>query len=270
MAADLNDEVAPRRQAAVKSERNVAAIEHAWKILETFSEDAPFRGVNEIARMVNLDKSSVSRILKTLSSVGAVKQGVTGRYSLSVSLMRFAVVASASLENGSLLRGAMQRLSDETGETIQLATWDEDDVIIVGNIPSRLPVCAPGRTGERVPAHATAIGKVMLAFSDRGDDLLERLVISRHTENTITDVGQIATEIELTRRRGYASNIAEYADGVVGVAVPLFNTSGFTNYTLGIAGPEFRLSPERLAEMAEELRQIALELRGQMLPGLTQ
>ncbi len=235
--------------------RPVRAVRHAVAVLRVFSPAEPLLGVNEIARRIGLDRSTVSRLVQTLAELGLVAADErTGRYRLGLRLAELAGVALAGVDVREVAVPHLRRLNLVTRETINFAIWDDDSAVIVEHLPGLNPIKALGWVGRRHPGHCTSVGKVFLAFLD---ERARATVLSRslaaYTQHTLTDLSQLMDHLDDVRRRGFAVNRGEFQDGLNGVAAPVWDHRGVIRAALGVAGPAYRLTDARIDELSQQV-----------------
>ena len=194
-------------------------------------------GTSELARLSGVNASSVSRTLSTMVDAGyVVHVPATGRYRLGPHLLALAAHAAANLDVRRLARPHLAALEQATGETATLSVPGDPDAVTVDFVASHSSVASVARVGRPSIAHATATGKVMLAFAGPpGDRPLERL-----TERTITDPAVLAREVETVRRQGWARAEGEREPDLNALAAPVFGPRGDLQAILGIQGPSAR------------------------------
>jgi DNA-binding IclR family transcriptional regulator len=140
----------------------------------------------------------------------------------------------------------MEKLSQRTGETVNLAVPNSGDILNVAELPSTYILsCSGGWTGRRTKPHAVANGKVLLAYGALG---IPRQ-LERYTEHTITTHEALQEELAAVRRNGWAQATAELEEGLVAVAAPVFDGTGACVAALSVSGPAYRMPPERLEEL---------------------
>jgi DNA-binding IclR family transcriptional regulator len=234
-------------------------LRHAASILRVFSPAEPVLGVNEIARRVGLDRSTVSRLLHAMAGLGFVTvDAATQRFRLGMGLVELAGTALAGLNLRDAALPHLRRLSVTTRETINLAVLDGDEAVTIEHVPGLEPIKALGWVGRRYPSYCTSIGKVLLAFADEATraGVLARPLVA-YTATTIVDPARLCEELEMIRRRGYGLNRAEFQDGLSAVAAPIRDHRGVVQASLGLAGPAYRLTEERLHELSVPVMEVA-------------
>jgi DNA-binding IclR family transcriptional regulator len=238
------------------------AVEAALSILETLGT-VHAMGVTDLARKLDLGKSSVYRLLATLVRRGYVEKNPQNeRYQLTYRL--FAVGAPAADRFG--LREAahpiMERLAEETGETVNLGVLDGTRVVNLHKVESRHLLRMHMEVGGGVPAHATALGKVLLAALEPSK-LSERLAgqrLRRLTRRTIGDRASLRRTLSRIRAQGFAIDDEECSLGLRCVAAPIRDRRGVVVAALSISGPSQRLPGQILSRLAENVQAAAQEV----------
>src|SRR4030081_2315519 len=174
-----------RPASAVAGARPVASVARALALLEELSESEQGLGVNELARRIGVNASTASRLLATLESAGVVQRDGQGPYRLGVALLALADRVLSRLALGMLARPVLVALMERTGETATLSLPGDREAITVDSVPSRSSVVSMARLGRPSVSHATAVGKVMLAFG--GGPLPRERDLKALTDRTITD-----------------------------------------------------------------------------------
>ncbi|HWF57884.1 MAG TPA: IclR family transcriptional regulator, partial [Candidatus Dormibacteraeota bacterium] len=229
----------------------VESADRMLRILEAFGARERDVSLGELADRVGLPKSSVHRLLTTLIAHGFIDRDPgTRRYTLGIRL--FELGSAALHERG--LHGAaqplLQELSRRTGETCHLAVLSGIEAVYVYKVEGPATISMSSRVGGRAPAHATSIGKVLVAWGSA--ELLEDVrahPMAAWTTHTITSVEALDAELRAVRLRGYALDLGEYAEGLNCIAAPVRDQGGGVMAALGIAGPRTRIEEPRLAEL---------------------
>jgi DNA-binding IclR family transcriptional regulator len=215
--------------------RHVAAIERAIGVLEALADEGGDLGTNELARRTGVNASSVSRVLATLSAGSYVEHvEETGRYRLGLRLLQLGNVVLGNLDLRRVARPHLESLVAETGETATLSVSGERDAVTVDFVQSGSSVQSVARLGRPSVAHATATGKVLLAF---GGVPLPTGPLERFTPRTLTDPRKLATAVERVRAQGWAEAAGERERDLNAVAAPIFGAEGRLAGILGLQGP---------------------------------
>jgi DNA-binding IclR family transcriptional regulator len=231
--------------------RPVSSVARALTLLDELLESEQGAGVNELARRIGVSPSTASRLLATLESAGLVQRDGTGPYRLGMHLVTLADRVLARLDLQALARPVLVELMERTGETATLSLPGEHEAITVDSVPSRAGVVSMARLGRPSVAHATAVGKVMLAFG--GGPLPPERSLVALTDRTITGRDALATEIAAVRERGYGTVFGEREVDVNAIAAPVFDRTETLAAILGLQGPANRLPDP--ARRLDDLRQ---------------
>ena len=232
--------------------RKLETLDRALLLLQQFEPAAEEFTVTALAARLGVHHSSVSRMVGTLLERDFLARGTrNGTVRLGPQLRRLGLLALAPHNAIAEARVVMQDLVGRVEETVVLSVLDGDHTIDVAQVDAAHLVAAQQWIGRRSPVHASSGGKVFLAFG--GPDLAS-LTLTPITARTITDVERLSTEVEDIRTRGWSGSIGEFERGLNGVAAPVCDAHGVCVYTLNVSGPEYRLTPERLAEVAEATR----------------
>ena len=221
--------------------RHVEAVQRAIAILDELAEARGELGTNEIARRTGINVSTISRILATLASGGLVDHiPSTGRYRLGAGVVRLANAAGLDLR--SLARPHLEELGRSIGETVTLSVPGEHEAFTLDFVQSQLTVRSVAEVGRISVAHATAAGKVFLAY---GGKLAEGPLRS-FTGRTITERSVLEAELASIRDRGWAQAVGEREDDMNAIAAPVFDRAGKLVAILGVQGPAVRFSPRAM------------------------
>ena len=227
--------------------RPVASVARALALLDELQDSEEGLGVNELARRIGVNASTASRLLATLESAGMVERDGQGPYRLGLTLVTLADRVLSRLDLQGLARPVLVELMEATGETSTLSLPGEREAITVDSVPSRASVVSMARLGRPSILHATAVGKVMLAFG--GGALPSERDLTPLTDRTITDRDALTAEVAAVRERGYGTVFGEREVDVNAIAAPVFGRTRALAAIVGIQGPAQRLEdPTRVLE----------------------
>jgi DNA-binding IclR family transcriptional regulator len=216
----------------------VAAVARATAVLDELAGDPGELGTNELARRIGVNPSTASRLLATLEAARLVEQvPANGRYRLGLRLLELGNAALGRLDLRALARPHLEALVGETGETTTLSVPGERDAVTVDFAQSSSSVQSVARLGRPSVAHATAAGKVLLAF---GDVPLPTRALERFTRRTLTDPQKLGAVIERVRDQGWADAAGERERDLNAIAAPILGADGRLAGILGVQGPEGR------------------------------
>ena len=252
----------PRRERG-----GIQSLERAFAILEDVASHREGTSLADLSKRVGLHNSTTFHLLKTMARLGYVSQMKESRR-YRVGSRVFTLAARARDENAlpGLATPVLERLSADTGESSHFAIRTGDEIVVVARIAGAGMLQLADSTGMPRPAHATAIGKVLLASlpRDQLEQMLDRIGLRRFTPKTIVARDALLREIDEVRRKGMAIDDGEFDDEVRCVAVPVHDFAGRVAGAIGISGPIWRLSLLSLHANARKVRACAMELSAQL------
>lgn len=241
------------------------SIRRALKVLSAFSLEEPFLGVSEIAKKLDLPKSSVHWLLQVLQDEGYVCQDPkTNKYRLSVKLFHLGSIATNTMDINYVARPVMERLRDITEETVNLYVLDGFDRVCIEQAEGVHLVRQVVRLGQKIPAYCGAAGKVLVAWQP--EDFIERLIshtrLKPLTKNTISDVVLFKKELAKIRMQGYAVSHGERDIEVAAVSAPVFDEEGKILASLSVSGPvsRFEITPQVIEAVKNAASEISYQL----------
>jgi IclR family acetate operon transcriptional repressor len=239
------------------AQRTVGAVSRAMAVLAAFL-DAPELGTNEIARRTGVNASTVSRILATLADGGLVSYNEeTGRYRLGSRLMVYGNLVHARLDTRQALRPLLESLAQKTGETTTLSAPSSPDAVTIDFVQAPGSVVSVAELGRPSVAHATAAGKVGLAF---GEAELPPGRLERFTDRTITDRARLDVELAQAHRQGYAGAAGERERDLNAIAAPVFGSGGALAAIVGVQGPAARFDSQAMSGAIADLHSISVAM----------
>jgi len=233
----------------------VQSVQRAFKILEALAVSPA--GVSDVARRVDLPKSTVARLLATLEEVAAVERGADGMtYRVGPALRGLAASIDGSLGLLEMVRPTLARLAEATKETAGFSVAEGDQVHYLAQVDSDRNVQVRDWTGELIPMHLVPSGLAMLAHLPEGlvAEYLGRS-LEASTARSLTHPDGIRARLEQIRIAGHAWGRGEFADGINSVAAAVVDNSGDVLGAFHIHGPAYRFPGE---SEDEELRLASL------------
>ncbi|NNH74638.1 IclR family transcriptional regulator [Nocardia uniformis] len=225
----------------------IQSIERAAAVLRLLARGSGLLGVGEIAAALGLAKPTAHGILRTLQGVGFVEQDpATGKYRLGAALGQLGAGYLDANELRSRALNWADALAARSGEAVRIAAPQHGDVVVVHHVFRPDNTEQVMAVGEALPAHATALGKVLLAYDAelaaavRGGGLLGS------THRTITDRAALNRALVEVRNSGWAGEIEEFHTGTAGIAAPIRAHGGLVVGAIGISGPVDRLCDTHL------------------------
>ncbi|MFE1246572.1 IclR family transcriptional regulator [Streptomyces sp. NPDC058735] len=239
----------------------VQSLDRAVSVLEILARRGE-AGVTVVADELDVHKSTVFRLLGALENRGLVARTADrGTYCLGAGLLCLAGTVEVRLDVSEEGVPVCRELADELGETANLAVLDEDAAVNIMQARGTASVTAQNWLGRRTPLHATSSGKVLLAHLEpTRREALPARPLPRFTERTVTAASLLREELETVARVGYALTVEELEIGLAAAASPVRAHDDHVIASLSVSGSVYRLSPERLAELAERTEAAAAEL----------
>ncbi len=225
---------------------NIRVLDRAFGVLALLS-DGKSRSLQQLSQELHLSPSTTFRQLASLAQYRYVERdATTGQYRLGIACLELARAYSQADDLRRIALPELERLRDETRETVHLAVLDQMEIIYIEKLQGLHAIGLMGsRVGGRAPAYCTGVGKVLLAY--QSPRIVKRYFSRRklqcYTANTITTFTALTTELEAIQSRGYAIDPGEHEAQVCCVAAPIFDMGGEVVAGLSISGPAERMEP---------------------------
>ena len=237
----------------------VQSLDRAFDILELLSRERKGLALTDIGKRLDLHKSTVHRILASLKDRGYIEQNPeSGVYRLGLGFIALASQYLNNLEIKTEAEPYLRRLSERLGETVFLATLQDDEVVYLDKVERYDGLRRYSIIGRRAPVHCTSLGKSLVM--DRKPEELRALFSRTHlkkvTEKTIVDIDQLLRHVEECRVRGWSHDFEEYEPGVSCVGAPVKDYRGITIAAISSAWEGVR-DGEAVAETGRALRSVA-------------
>ncbi|GBG10898.1 hypothetical protein PAT3040_05668 [Paenibacillus agaridevorans] len=249
------------KEIEVKNERyTIQSIDKALDLLELLSEHGSLSLI-EITNLLEQPKSSTFRIILTLENRGFISRSdEDGKYCLGYKQL---MLTRNLLERNTLRTAAlaeMKTLSELYGDTVNLGVLVDNQVLYIEIVESTHALRMTDTIGSRSPFHATAMGKAIAAHIPEASvrELVDTWGLPVITPNTIRTVEQLFSELELTRKQGYALDDEEIVEGARCVAAPVFDMHGRPIGAISVSGAMHRFKQEMLPEISRHVRDAAL------------
>jgi IclR family acetate operon transcriptional repressor len=247
------------------TERLIAGVERAVSVLMALAEGPGQLGTNELARRTGINASTVSRLLATLARDELVQRvPATGRYRLGLRLIQLGNAALAGVELREVARPHLFALQQATGETATLSVPAGDTAVTVDFVQSPSTVRSVAEIGRPSVPHATATGKVYLAWT--GAPIASTATgLPALTPHTITDPERLAEEVARVREQGWAQARSEREAELHAVAVPVLDVRDELAAILAVQGPAGRFDERAMAAAVARLRERAAALSASLM-----
>ena len=244
------------------------SVRTTFQILDAVAENQPI-GLSELARRLDLPKSTVQRSLATLADLGWIR--ADGRELTRWTLGERARTLSEKIDDEGRLRDAalpiLGQLNSDTLETIHLAVLESRTVRLIERVDSKHPLRLVKPIGSRSPLHASSNGKSMLAHLPEAEvDAYLSTGLTPVTAHTITDAEGLRAELKAIREQGYAIADEELTDGIISIAACIRSADGARPVaSISISGPSVRMREHR-HNYGQKVAQAAAEVEANLRP----
>ena len=239
--------------------KGMEGVDRALHVLDALSARGSGMTLSEVAAAAHVPKSSLHRTLSALRRRGFAAQRADGRYFLGPDLLRIAFDFHERMDVRVLVRPALDSLRSEVNETIHLGVLDGPDVVYADKLEPSGPIALTSKIGGRNPAHSTAVGKALLAWTYPTDEALADWIarsspLAARTPRTIVERPALIQEIRQVRSSGFARDMEESEIGIRCLAVPVFFGGSSPVAAISISAPKERLPASRLRRVVQVLQ----------------
>jgi DNA-binding IclR family transcriptional regulator len=244
----------------------VQSVDRAVSVLEILAQRGE-AGVSEVAAEIDVHKSTAFRLLGALEARGLVEQAAErGKYRLGFGIVRLAGAVTGRLDITQQGREVCERLSEEIGETVNIAVLQEHYAVNLYQVRGPGAVGTHNWVGQLTPVHATSSGKILLAHlpAKERDAVLTASGLQKLTPHTLTTRAKLEKDLTEARERGYAVTLEELEIGLHAMAAPVRSHQGEVIAAISASGPAYRFTQERMHELAPLLVEGAKALSHRM------
>ncbi|MDR7481331.1 MAG: IclR family transcriptional regulator [Armatimonadota bacterium] len=256
-----------RRRLSLKSPRRAAgwrvdgtsSLAKGLRLLDAFSLERPGLTLADLTAASGLPRATVHRLLSALRGLGYVHYDPpTRQFRLGYKLLERGYLVSEQIDLRPVARPHLERLRDETGETVSLQVVDGYEGVYVEKLEPLAGFRLWTRVGMRRPLHAGCSMKVLLAHlpPEQIDEVLQQ-GLARLTRLTITDPEALRRDLATIRAQGYSVTFGESHDGVHGVAAPIRDHTGRVVASVSVLAPAARIPRSRIPELVEKVTEAA-------------
>ncbi|USK72119.1 IclR family transcriptional regulator [Peribacillus asahii] len=248
-------------------ENMVKSVSRALDIIAILGTKQQGLGVTEIANQMDINKSSVYRILSTLVQYGYVEQNQeTDRYKLGYKFLEISSKLLESIDLRTEARPFLKELEEETTEVIHLVVYDQGEVVYIEKLEGNQLLRMHSKVGKRAPMHCTSVGKAILAHLPIQVvlNILDQKGMPVHTDKTITNQEEFLQELSKVREVGFALDLEENESGITCIAVPIFDHLGNIIAAISISGPTIRMTDERLEQLSQRMIQVGKQISARL------
>lgn len=244
-------------------------IARAFAVLRLFRDSRGDLGVGAVAKELGLNLSTTHRIVRALVAEGYLAQNEDNeRYYLGTGAL---LLGQAAHHNFRLdvVYPVLRQLAESTGESVNLGVLAGDHAVVIERVESAKPLRFTQPPGTKVPLHASAMGKALLAFNEDtqrralgGDGRLEAL-----TPTTHTSLASLRLELDVIRARGWSTDNEELHVGVRCVGAPIRDATDVARAAIAVQAPSVHVPPERFDDLGPEAMRAAKEISALLPPG---
>jgi IclR family transcriptional regulator, pca regulon regulatory protein len=233
-----------------KDKSYIGSLAKGMDVLSLVVHSKTVLGITEISRVLNLSIGSVQRVTNTLQKLGYLRKDENKQgYVLGYKAWGLGLSIIKDIDLKRVAHPYLQELSQEIGETVNLAILDGRDIVYVDRIKTEQIININLSIGSRLPVYCTSMGKSLLAFLPDNEisKILDAIDIKPITPNTITDKSRLLEELQQVRQRGFSLNDRELEIGLRSVAAPVRDESKRVIAAVNIAVPSTRITLEELS-----------------------
>lgn len=240
-----------------------AALNKAIAVLELITAQNQAVGLVDVSTKLKLPRQTVHRVLLQLEELGLiVRDAARDRFYVGPKLSQLAINALFSENHNLPTRVILRELVDDIRESCNIGVLDGMDFVYLDRIEADQTLRVHSEAGSHVPAYCTSGGKILLAYLPKSQQqkLLGLKELRPFTSKTCTDPVQLEQELDTIRSLGYAANDQEHTDGVVGVAMPILDSSGRAIAAIACHAPVARISLDQLKTFLPKIEASAKSL----------
>ncbi len=250
----------------MEKDNSVQAVKRALKIIELLGRCREEWGVTDIGRELGLHKSTIYRLLSTMSEEGFIEQTPSGKYQLGIKILE---IGGRMLNNIEIRKVAMPYLLDlskRAGETVHLVVLHQGEGIYVDKVEAENVIRMHSTIGARVKLHCSGVGKCILAYlpPEETQEIIKKHGLVKITDNTITSVEALMAELAKVKEKGYALDDEENEYGIRCVAGPILDYRERPVAAISVSGPIMRMTMEKVEEISAQVVKTALLISKRM------
>lgn len=245
-----------------KEKKIIGSIVKAVEVIEYLANSETGAGATEISRGLSYGVSSTYHILNTLKECNIIEQDQrTKKFKLGLKLWQLGMLAYEHNPISVTLRPYLRKLKDITGETANLTVMDNYQIVYIAQEESDKLVKMFTKTGATAPLHCTGAGKIFLAYKDEKvrDAIIDKLELTKFTENTIVDREELIKELEEIRKNGYGFDNEEKEIGVSCIGAPILDINDEPIACITISGPTSRFTEEMKEKWIKDILMVSKE-----------
>jgi DNA-binding IclR family transcriptional regulator len=257
-------ENAKRRRGAKNGPYIAPPVQRAVRLIRHIAEGHAVLNMSETAKALKINRTTLLRLLHTLEAEGFVERGPNGTgFQVGLSFLELGARALFSQDLVQVAVPVLTKLAETVQLSAHLGVLDGTDVLYLVRRTPNTPLASNIRVGSRLPAHATTMGRMLLAFIPplEIETLYSGKALQRFSEHTATTFSALKARTEQDRRAGIAWSDGYFERGIGSAAVPVFDFAGTPLGAINVSGPsEAFAEGERRRRIGEALRAAGAEI----------
>jgi IclR family KDG regulon transcriptional repressor len=244
------------------------SVKKAFKILQVITDSPTAVGVSELAKKLNMGKSTVHGIVTGLEELGVlVRDPIRKKFNLGYTLLELSRKAYARIELRDVARPSMEQLMEDVGETIFLGIMNGDHITILDVVESLNEMKITSPPGTRLPLLAGATGKVFLSQleENKAKEIVNRMGLTKYTPKSIVDPKKFLKEAMEAKKNGYAIDDEEYLIGVRAIASPI-QIASLSPAAMWVVGFASSLNDQKIDKVILEIKKASQKICESMNP----
>lgn len=218
--------------------KTIHSVEKAIHLLDLLRAQGEPLTLTELYRQTGWPKSTIHGLLSTMRASGLIEQREDGRYWLGIRLFEYGCAVSNAWDIGTIARPYLVSVCQTLGESVFLSVLNRGAVVTLAEEESKASLRVVSEVGARLPIHCTSQGKLFLANVSQAEcrRILKNADRKAYTPHTLTELEQLAPELQRIREQGYAIENGEYKIGLRSVSAPIRDAAGEVRYAFGTVG----------------------------------
>jgi IclR family transcriptional regulator, KDG regulon repressor len=238
----------------------VGSVQKALDILDAFVPQKPELSLTELTELLSINKSTLFNLLRTLEGHGYIVQSPqTKRYRLGLRFLDRAALVTDYADVSRVAPPFLDELRDKVEENVHLGVLEDGQVVYLYRAQGPHTLSVNSRLGMRVPAHATSMGKVILAYRSENEikSVIAKYGLHACTPNTITELPVFEECLREVKMRGYATDAEEHHLGSECIAAPIFDLHHQVIAAVSVSIPSVRMTGSRPSHIIRHLTETA-------------
>jgi DNA-binding IclR family transcriptional regulator len=254
-----------RDKAVMETAYNAPPVQRACHLLRAIADGETVSNISKAATALGINRTTLLRLLHTLEAERFIERLPDGTgYRIGLGLVGLVAKSSYSKDLMQEAMPVLARLADNTGLSAHLGLLDGAEALYISRQAPDAPLASTIRTGHRIPAHATTLGRIILAYMPRAavDALYASVPLARFTDRTPAKLDELHALLARERASGVATSESYYVEGVSSLAAAIFDERGEVVAAVNVAGPSFLFdnAPGRKAILTDAVRAAAHEI----------